>query len=108
MMNQNQAQPPLTGELSGQILNQLKQGLSKTEGVITTMRSDSQSNVFNNIANMFTSVFDEKAKIEQALKVAEATLEKIYGGHPDIKIQLEADAKEHAAKQKDKVKIIKK
>ena len=105
MMNQNQ-QPPLTGELTGQILNQLKQNLSRVEGEITTMRADSQSGTFQNIANMFKSVFDDKARAEGALKVAQATLEKIYGGHPDIKIKIEADARDQAEKmQKAQVKI---
>ena len=108
MMNQQKALPPLTGDLTNQVLSQLKVQLSQVEGEITTMRGDSQSRIFQNIANMFTSVFEDKSKTEMALKVAEATLEKIYQGHPDIKIKLDADAKEHAEKQKGKVKVIKK
>jgi chaperonin cofactor prefoldin len=71
--------------------------MSQVEGQITTMRGDAQSNVFQNVGNMFSQLIQEKEKAEKLLAEANTTLEKIYSGHPDIKITMEKDEKEKVA-----------
>ncbi len=104
-MNPNQPPPPLTAELITQILGKLRQQESRIEGEISTMRNDTNTATFNSIANMFNQLQSDKDSLEQALGIAQATLEDIYKGHPDIKISMDAKAKEKAEAQAKKVKI---
>jgi chromosome segregation ATPase len=89
MSNQSQPLPPLTTDLVNQILGKLKTSLSQTEGQITQMRSDAQSNVFNNVFAMFESLLKQKESAENELQVAQKTIEDIHREHPEIKMEME-------------------
>jgi uncharacterized membrane protein (UPF0182 family) len=90
------------------MLNGLRKNMSAIDGEITTMRVDAMSMLFNEFANVLNGLFQAKLDMEHKLKEHEATLEKIYQGHPDIQIAIEAEAAETKAMiDKKRVKIIK-
>ena len=81
------------------ILTELKRRMSQAEGEMTTMREDAKSMLFNNVAQILNQAFTEIAKGQKA----EATLEEIYNGHPEIKIAMDKKAKEADEKAKSKI-----
>ncbi len=96
--------PPITDPKQiGSFLTTMKKQMAQIEGEITMMNNDGTTSLFNNVADMMNEVWMQKVQLEKKLKEAEDTLEKIYQGHPDIKIALEAEKKE-AQKPKPKKK----
>ncbi len=107
-MMPNQRPPmDLSTENINRMLNGLRKNMSAIDGEITTMRVDAMSMLFNEYAAVLNGLFEAKMTMEHRLKEHEATLEKIYQGHPDIQIAIEAEAKETKAMiDKKRVKII--
>lgn len=96
-------QPPvLDAKKISEILTSMKKQMSQVEGEMTTMKSDAMSSLFQNVAGMMNQLFTEKTNMEHKLKEHEATLDKIYQGHPDIQISIEKEAKETLDKIKAK------
>jgi hypothetical protein len=85
MMNQ----PELDAKKIGEFLTQMKKQMGQVEGECQMMRTDAVSSLFQSVANMFNQVFAKKDQAENKVKELEATLDKIYQGHPDIKISME-------------------
>ena len=97
-----QKRPPISDPKEiGQLLTSMKKQMSQIEGEMTMMKNDGISSLFNNIAEIMNDLWTQKTQLETKLKEVEATLEKIYQGHPDIKISIEAEKKE-AQKPKKK------
>jgi len=92
-------QPPvLDAKKISEILTGMKKQMSQVEGEMSTMKNDAMSSLFQNCAGMMNQLFTEKENLAHKLKEHEATLEKIYQGHPDIQIAIEKEAKETKAK----------
>jgi hypothetical protein len=84
----------ITPEMINRTLTGMKRELSRVEGEITTMRGDVQANVFQGIVGMFNQLHNDNLELEKQVKEQSDTLDKIYQGHPDIKIRMEAEKKE--------------
>lgn len=107
-MMPNQRPPmDLSTENINILLNGLRKNMSAIDGEITTMRVDAMSMLFGEYASVLNGLFVAKQDMEHKLKEHEATLEKIYQGHPDIQILIEKEAAETKAMvDKKRVKII--
>ena len=106
-MNPRATGPMDQGQIN-QFLQNLKRQMSQIEGEVSTMRSDATSSLFQNFAALTNQVFQERERSNAELATTKAILEEIYQGHPDIKISIEAKAKEEAeAANKKKVKVTK-
>jgi len=60
------------------------------------IHNDAISGLFQNFSNLIGEIYGQKEHAERKLKIAEDILDKIYQGHPDIKIAMEKEAKEIA------------
>lgn len=82
--------PPITDPKEiGKFLTTMKKQMAQVEGEMTMMKNDSLSSLFNNVAELLNDIWTQKVALEGKLKEAQATLEDIYKGHPDIKISME-------------------
>ena len=106
MMNREAPTQTLTPQMINQMLNQFRDNVSAIEGKITTMRTDNHSMLFQEFANILNGMYEKQMALEHKLKEHEATLEKIYQGHPDIQIQIESDAKETQELIQKKAKLL--
>jgi ABC-type enterochelin transport system substrate-binding protein len=93
MMNQ-QPRPVLDSKKISEILTNMKKQMSQVEGEIATMKSDAMSSLFQNLAGMLNQIFGEKEDAEKKNGELQAIIDKIYQGHPDIKISMEEKPKE--------------
>ena len=105
---QPQKQQELTPEFVNNLLTSWKKQDSQVEGEITTMRQDKTSSIFSNFGRLIGELLNLKTKAETDLKASQETLNKIYQGHPDIRISMEADAKAEAQKKNPQNKTKKK
>jgi len=109
-----QAIPQQAGEITPQQIQegiiQMKKSLSQIEGECNTMRSDAQSNIFINMANVCGRLVQQVDQLKRAKQESDATLEKIYQAHPEIKIAMaKQKPKANAAvSEKATVKVTKK
>lgn len=95
-----QKRPPISDPKEiGQLLTSMKKQMSQIEGEMTMMKNDGISSLFNNIAEIMNDLWTQKTQLETKLKGVEDTLEKIYQGHPDIKISMEKKAEEKPKKK---------
>lgn len=85
----------------------MKQRLSQIEGECSTMRVDAQSKVFENLANICGRYIQDLEMLKRSKEQVEATLNKIYEAHPEIKLAMEPKTKESVS-EKATVKVIKK
>jgi len=100
---------PLDAGQITQFLTNLKRQMSQVEGEISTMKSDSMASLFQNFANMINQVWGMKEGQQKRAESLQKILDDIYAGHPDIKIAMEAEAKELAEiNAKKQAKIVKK
>ena len=90
MMNKQQPQK-LDPKQMGEFLTSMKKQMGQVEGECQMMRNDATTSLFQSTANMINQVLQDKDRSENKVKDLEQTLEKIYQGHPDIKIQMEKD-----------------
>ena len=89
-------QQPLDAKKISEFLTNMKKQMAQVKGEMNMMENDATSSLFNNFAQMINQVFGMKEDADRRLKISEDTLEKIYQGHPDIKIALDKEAKEIA------------
>lgn len=105
----SQQQKKLDPKQIGEFLTNMKKQMGQVEGECTMMKNDAISSLFQSVANMINAVYKEKEEFENKFGEVEATLEKIYQGHPDIKISMESEVKEAKEKaEKKQAKVIKK
>jgi len=93
----SKVQTPLDATKINEILSSMKKQASQIQGERMTMETDTMTSIFQNFSQVLGSVFQEKEKYLEELREANSTLEKIYSGHPDIRITMEKDAKEKVA-----------
>ena len=96
-----QGQPPrvLDAKEITNFLTSMKRQLSQVDGEIITMRADAMGSMFQAMANVLNQVFTSKMVAEEKVEKLQEKLNKIYQGHPDIKISMEE--KKEKAKIKD-------
>ncbi len=92
-------QPELDAKKIGEFLTNMKKQIGQVEGECQMMRTDAITSLFQSVAQMFNQVFAKKDAADNKIKELEATLEKIYQGHPDIKISLEKEKKDSKPKK---------
>ncbi len=101
--------PELDSKKISEFLTNMKKQMAQVDGEMTMMKNDAQSSLFQNFAAMINQVFAAKETAEHKVLEAHATLEKIYQGHPDIQIAIEAEAKKTLdIIESKKAKIVKK
>lgn len=95
-------QPPmkLDGKKIGEILTSMKKQMGQVRGEISMMENDASSSLFQNFAGMINQVFAEKEQAQKRATELQVTLDKIYQGHPDIKISMEKKPDEKPKKKK--------
>ena len=101
---QPQKQQELTPEFVNNLLTSWKKQDSQVEGEITTMRQDKTSSIFSNFGRLIGELLNLKIKAETDLKASQETLNKIYQGHPDIKISMDAEVEKKNPQNKPKKK----
>lgn len=84
-----QAPMKLDSKKISEILTSMKKQMSQVEGEMATMKTDATSSLFQNFAGMLNQVFTEKEQAQKRAVELQATIDKIYQGHPDIKISME-------------------
>ncbi len=82
-------QPELDAKKIGEFLTNMKKQMGQVEGECQMMRTDAITSLFQSVAQMFNQVFAKKDAADNQVKELQATLDKIYQGHPDIKIAME-------------------
>lgn len=97
-----QQPPPLDAKRIGEILTGMKKQMAQVKGEMTMMENDATSSLFNNFSQMINQVFSEKMNAQAELAQVKTTLDEIYQGHPDIKVTMEAKAKETGEKEAKK------
>ncbi len=81
-------QPELDAKKIGEFLTNMKKQMGQVEGECHMMRSDAITSLFQSVAQMFNQVFAKKDAADNKIIELQATLYKIYQGHPDIKISM--------------------
>ncbi len=84
-----QQMPPLDSKKISEILTNMKKQMSQVKGEMATMENDATSSLFHNFAGMINQVYAEKEQAQKKATDLQATIDKIYQGHPDIKIAME-------------------
>lgn len=79
----------LDAKQMGEFLTSMKKQMGQVEGECTMMRNDAVTSLFQSVAQMLNQVISQKDGAQNQLKELQATLDKIYQGHPDIKIAME-------------------
>lgn len=98
MMSQGQP-PKLDSKRISEILTGMKKQMSQVKGEMLTMENDAVSSLFQNFAGMMNQVFSEKENAVKKNATLQATIDKIYQGHPDIKISMEKKPEEKPKKK---------
>jgi hypothetical protein len=88
-MNPQQKQEPLDSKKINEILTQMKKEMGRVKGERDMMENDTISSMMQNFANLIGKIYQEKESSETKLKGLQATIDKIYQGHPDIKVSME-------------------
>ena len=89
----------LDGKKISEILVNMKKQMAQVDGEMTMMKNDAQGSLFNNFSGMINQVFQEKEQAQKRAIELQATLDKIYQGHPDIKISMEKKPDEKPKKK---------
>lgn len=82
----------LDAKQMGEFLTQMKKQMGQVEGECNMMRNDATTSLFQSVAQMLNQIISQKDGAQNKVKELEATLDKIYQGHPDIKISMEKKA----------------
>ncbi len=88
-MNPQQQKEPLDSKKINEILTQMRKEMGRVKGERDMMENDTISSMFQNFANVVGQLYQDKEVAETKLKGLQATIDKIYQGHPDIKIAME-------------------
>ncbi len=92
-------QPELDAKKIGEFLTNMKKQMGQVEGECQMMRTDAITSLFQSVAQMFNQVFAKKDAADNKIIELQATLDKIYQGHPDIKISMEKKPEEKPKKK---------